>query len=633
MNYSVLVEAYEKLEKTSKRLEKTYFISELFKKISEEELIKIIYLLQGNIFSKLDERKIGMGSRLMLKAISLSSGASIAKIEKEWANKGDLGIVAENILKKRKQTAFFSKKLTISKVFDNLQKLSELEGKGTVSKKINFVLDLLTSAKPNEAKFIIRTIIGGLRINVAEGLIRDAIVWTYFPKVIGIFFKCDKCKKIVPHSINCISCGSKLNNKFKDEVKRKYKETYSPKNVEDIKKINLKKYPFILIKDEKLAREIYNRFVFIVQDAYDKTNDFGKVIKVAKSLNFDKLSMAIGAPLNPMLAIKAESIESALKAVGNPALIEEKLDGFRLQIHKDKNGVKLFTRRLENVSKQFSELIPLIKSNIKSREFIIDSEVTGYDPETGRIFPFQYISQRIKRKYDLEKKAKEIPVRINVFDIMYKNGKSLISLSQKERRKILEGIIKEEKRKIILTNKLISGSEKEIKKFYKDSLKKDNEGIMIKSLESRYVPGRRVGGWLKMKPIRETLDLIITSAEWGQGKRANWMSSFTLSCKNKNKLFEIGKVGTGILEKKGELTFENLTKKLIPLIISEKGKKVKLKPKIIFEIAYDEIQKSKNYSSGYALRFPRVVRIRLDLGFEGVDNIERIERIYNNQKK
>lgn len=633
MNYSTLVETYEKLESTSKRLKKTYFISELFSKTSDKELDKIVYLIQGNIFSKSDERKIGMSSRLILKAISLASGVSSDNIEKDWAIKGDLGLVAEEILKKKKQTTFFPKKLTMDKVFNNIQKLSELEGQGTVSKKVNFVVDLLTSAKPNEAKFIVRTVIGNLRIDVAEGLIREAIVWTYFPKIVGIFFRCEKCKKIVPSSTECIFCGSELINQFKSEIKKEYKNVYKPKNLEDVKKINLNKYPFILVENEKLAREIYNYFVDTVQDAYNKINDFGQVVKVAKILEFNKLTMSPGVPLNPMLAIKAETFKDALKAVGNPSLIEEKLDGARLQIHRDKDEIKLFTRRLENVSKQFSEIIPLIKSNVKSNSFIIDSEITGYNPKTGKNLPFQYISQRIKRKYGLEKKAKELPVVINVFDIMYNKGKDLMSLSQKERRKILENLIKQEKRKIILTKKLVSGKEKEIEKFYNNSLEKGNEGIMIKNLNAKYTPGRKVGGWLKFKPIKEPLDLIITSAAWGEGKRAKWMSSFTLSCRDKNKLFEIGKVGTGILEKNGELTFEKLTKKLKPLILSQKGKEIKLKPKVILEIAYDEIQKSPNYSSGYALRFPRVVNIRNDLGFKGIDDIKRIKEIYGNQKK
>ena len=158
---------------------------------------------------------------------------------------------------------------------------------------------------------------------------------------------------------------------------------------------------------------------------------------------------------------------------------------------------------------------------------------------------------------------------------------------------------------------------------------------MIKNLKAKYIPGRRVGGWVKLKPIQETLDLVITEAEWGEGKRANWLSSFTLSCKEDDKFLRIGKVGTGIPEKESEdgLSFPQLTKELKKLIISEKGKQVKLKPKIVVEIAYEEIQKSPTYDSGFALRFPRIVRLRTDRSEKDADILERINSIFKKQKK
>jgi ATP-dependent DNA ligase I len=633
MDYSKLVETYEKLEKTTKRLEKTYIISELLKKTPEEDLDHIIYLIQGNVFPRWDERKIGMSSRSILKAISESTGVSAERIEKEWAKKGDLGIVVEELLKTRKQTTLFSRKLTTEKVFENLRKLAELEGHGTVSRKVTLIVELITSASPVEARFIVRTVLEKLRINVAEGIIRDSIVWAYFPKVLGLFFKCEKCKNVVPHFSRCASCGKNVEIKFKDIIKKKYQKVLKVKKVDDVKRVVLKEYDFVLVEDEKLAREVYNHFVDVVQNAYNLTNDLGQVARSAKRFEFSRLGMKIGVPLNPMLAIKAEDAKEAFESVGKPALVEYKFDGFRLQIHKDSNQVKLFTRRLENVTKQFKELIPIIKSHVKAKSFIIDSEVIGYDVKTGKYLPFQHISQRIRRKYDIEKMSKEVPVEINVFDIMYKDGKSLFSLNQKERRKILERIIKEEKNKIKLTDKFVTDDERELEKFYKKSLKKGNEGVMVKSLNSVYVPGRRVGGWVKIKPVKESLDLVITSADWGEGKRAKWLSSFTLSCRDGNNFLEIGKVGTGILEKGGELTFESLTKMLKPLIKSEKGKKVDVKAKVIVEVAYEEIQNSPTYSSGFALRFPRVVRLRDDLGVDGVDNLVRIKKFFEQYKK
>ena len=220
MDYSKLVEVYERLEKTTKRLEKTYIISELLKKTPESELNHIIYLIQGNVFPRWDERKVGMSSRLILKAISEATGVSTERIEKEWAKKGDLGIVVEELLQTRKQTTLFSRKLTTEKVFENLRKLAEFEGHGTVSRKVTFIVELITSASPVEARFVVRTVLEKLRINVAEGIIRDSIVWAYFPKVVGLFLKCGECKKVVPHFGKCASCGEKIDIKFKDIIKK-----------------------------------------------------------------------------------------------------------------------------------------------------------------------------------------------------------------------------------------------------------------------------------------------------------------------------------------------------------------------------------------------------------------------------
>ncbi len=555
MKYSTLTETYNKLEATTKRLEKTEIIANLLKQTKDLE--KIIYLLQGKVFPKWDERKTGISSRLVLRAINSATGVSTNNLEKEWVKKGDLGIVVEEQIKKAKQTSLFKTKLTVDKVFNNIQKLAELEGKGTVTKKIQYIIELLSSAEPEEAKYIIRTLIEDLRIGVKDGVIKDSIAKAF----------------------------------------------------------------------SKESKEIEN--------AYNLTNDFAEVVIAAKNNKLSSLKMKTGKPINPMLAIKIEDIEEAFKAVDVPAQAEEKLDGFRLQIHKKGKEVNLFTRRLENVTKQFEEILPIIIKNIKPKECILDSELVGYDPKTNKHLPFQHISQRVRRKYNLEEMAKKIPVEINIFDIMNKDGKSLLDLKQDERRKILEKEIKQEKHKIVLTELLISDNKKELEKFYKKSLTKGNEGIMIKNLNAEYIPGRRVGGWVKLKPIQETLDLVITEADWGEGKRANWLSSLTLSCKQGDNFLEIGKVGTGISEKESEdgLSFPQLTKELKKLIISEKGKHVKLKPRIVVEIAYEEIQKSPTYNSGFALRFPRVVRLRTDRSEKDADILERIITIFKKQKK
>jgi len=612
MQYKELVKVYEALEKTTKRLEKTKIISEFLEKCPKDNLREVIYLIQGKVFPGSDERETGMSSMLVIKVLTSVTGLKKQKIEIIWRKKGDLGLVAEEIISKNKQSRLTSQTLTIKKVFENLQKLPEMEGKGTVNRKIQIVSEILGNASPSEAKFIVKTILDELRVGTAQGTIRDSIIQAFLPKVIGI----------------------NTNEKFKEAVKKPYKNTLKVKSLKQLK--NLKNYKFILTETEAKAREIYNHFVDIIQKAYDLSNDFGQITEKAKEASLKGISsitITPKLPINVMLPVKVNNIDEAIKGIGIPMLAEIKLDGFRMQLHKENNKITLFTRGLENVTNQFNELIPIITSQIKGNSFIIDSEVIGYDPKTKKYLPFQNISQRIKRKYKIETKAKDIPVEINVFDIMYYNGKSLMHKTQKERRKLLEKIAKESPGKLILTKKLITDSKKQLDEFYKKSLKAGNEGIMLKNLKKPYIPGRKVHGWIKLKPVLESLDLAIVKATHGEGKRANTLSSFTLACKDKEKFLECGMMGTGIKEKGEGITFKQLTKLLTPLITSEKGRTVTLKPKIIIEVSYEEIQKSPSYSSGYALRFPRLIRLRPDKHLNEVSNINLIKNIYKKQKE
>ncbi len=580
MEYIKLVDVYQKLESTTKRLEKTFIISEFLKTVKEEELQTTIILLQGRVFPQWDERKIGVASRLVLKAINKATGITADKIEKEWAKIGDLGNVAENLIKEKKQVALFSKSLTVKKVFENMSKLATLGGVGSVDKKVGFIAELLTSAKPPEAKYVIRTLLEELRVGTATGTLRDSIVWAYFPEA-GV----------------------------------KYSE--KEKNIE--------------VKD----REEYNKYVNLVQDAYDMSNDFGLVAQMAKKGKIKNIGISVGTPIKVMLGPKEKDAKSALERVGKPAQAEYKYDGFRIQVHKDKNKILLFTRNLENVTMQFPEIVKYIKDHVKGNSFILDSEAVGFSSKTKEYLPFQNVSQRIKRKYDIENMAKKFPVELNIFDCVYYNGKNMIKEPFKKRRALIEKIVKPIPRKIALSKSKIVKNEEEVMQFYKQALEKGNEGLMLKKLDAHYKPGARVGYMVKMKEAEEPLDLVITDAEWGEGKRAKWFSSFRLACLDEHGNFVgIGKVGTGIKEKSEGVTFEQLTKLLEPLTISQKGKVVKVKPKIVVEVAYEEIQKSPTYSSGYALRFPRVLRLRhMERSSGDIATLKDVKEFYLKQKK
>ena len=584
MEYSKLVEVYDGLESTSKRLEKTRIIAEFLKLVKADEMNSVMLLIEGRLFPSYDSREIGVAARLVLKSINIAAGIGIDKIENEWKKTGDLGLVAENLVKSKKQATLHSSRLTTEKVFSNLRKLAGLEGEGTVERKTQLIAELLTSATPREAKYIIRTVMGQMRIGVGEGSLRDAIVWAYFGKESGINYVSEK---------NDIGIEN---------------------------------------------REIYNKYSEAVQRAYDVSNDFGHVAKTAKTKGIEGLNnmeLEVGIPIKVMLALKADTIEEGFESVGSPAGIEFKYDGFRVQIHKNSSGIKLFTRRLEDVTKQFPEIVECVKKDISGKDFIIDSEAVGFSKKTGKYLPFQSISQRIKRKYDIQKLSDEFPVELNVFDIMYYNGKSMISAEFSKRRELIEKIVRQEQKKIVVAKSITASSKKDVEKFFREAINAGNEGLMFKSLNSPYKPGGRVGFMVKYKVAKEGMDLAITGAEWGEGKRSSWLSSYTVSCTDENGNFlEVGKVSTGLKEKEEEgLSFQEMTKLLKPLIIEGKGKEVRLKPKIVIEVEYEEIQKSPTYSSGYALRFPRVKGLREERSEDDCTTLKVVETFYYKQRK
>ncbi len=567
MKYQDLAKFYEEAASTTKRLEKIEILSKFLKSIDEKDR-EILYLMLGEIYPDYDARRIGISHQLAIKAISKSTGVSEEDVVHEWKKIGDLGKVAEDLIKKKKQATLNQKVLTTEKVLENLRKLPELQGKGTVGKKLALITELLTSASPIEAIYLIRTLIGDLRIGIKESTIRASLAVAFF-------------------------------NSNKDTIK-------------------------------------------VIRTAIDNSNDLAAVFDVAKKGNlreFDKIHLQVGKPIKVMLAQKARTIKEAFEAVGKPCAIEYKYDGFRLLIHKKEDKVILFTRRLENVTKQFPEVIEYVKKSVKGDSFILDTEAVGYDKKTKEYRPFQEISQRIKRKYDIDKLQSELPIEINVFDVLYYNGKSLINTPFEERTAIIKKILKNHPYRIISAKQIITSDENKAKEFYMRALKENQEGVMFKNLKATYQPGSRVGHMLKVKPEEKDLDLVITGGEYGKGKRYRWLSSFILSCRDKNKKFlEMGKMGTGIKEKSTEesqegISFKELTEKLKPYITEEKGKTVKIKPKIIISVTYQEIQKSPKYSSGFALRFPRFTSLRPDKSLDEIATLEEIKKDYENQKR
>jgi DNA ligase 1 len=583
MRYLDLAEVYEGLEKTQKRLSKTSIISRLIGKTPAKELPAILLLLEGRVFPAWNEKKIGVAQRLVMKAISLASGEPIIMIEKSLNKTGDLGLTAAEFLTKKKQHTLGQNVLTVEKVFSNLQRLADLEGAGSTNQKVQLVAELLTSAAPIESRYIARTVLEDLRIGIGEGAIRDAIVWAVFGEKIGLRYDEEKNELVLPDD----------------------------------------------------ARAEYNRYQEIVQDAYNIYSDFGQVAKSLKEKDFDEtrpLGFAPGKPLKVMLFQKAQNIEEAFDIVGKPAAFEYKYDGFRVQVHRSDGKIRLFTRRLEDVTEQFPDILEAVKRHAKGDSFILDGEAVGIGKGSGYL-PFQAISQRIKRKHGIEKMAKLYPVELNVFDILEWNGKSMLDRPFSERRAAISRIIDPVPKKILPSRIILTQDPDEAHKFYNESLDMGNEGVMAKSLSAIYKPGKRVGYGVKIKPVMESLDLVIVGAEWGEGKRARLLTSYILACRDDSTLAEIGRVSTGLKEiSEDGVSFKQMTDILLPLKIEESGKTVKVKPSLVIEVHYEEIQQSPTYSSGFALRFPRFIRLREDRSPRDIDTLETVRNLYTRQR-
>ncbi len=578
MKYSELVKVYKEIASTSKTLEKTKILAEFLKKLKKEKNKDIIYLLRGKVFPDYDERELGISTQLTIKALNKSTGHSAKEIVKRFKKLGDLGKVAEELVKEKKQKTLSSSKLTCEKILQNLRKLAEITGAGTVERRISLISELLTSSSPLEARYLTRTILGNLRVGIGEGILRDAIV------------------------LSCLETKENLEKRFSGLQKS-----------ERLKKISA---------ETKENAEL-------VQEAYDKANDFALVFEQACKKKLKDVAISTEKPLKVMLFQKAKDFEEAFKRVGKPAAFEFKYDGFRMLIHKDSKGVRIFTRRLDNVSNQFPDVVFYIKKHVKGRSFILDSEAIGYDPKTKKYKPFQSISQRIKRKYDIEKLVKELPIEVNVFDILYYNGKSLLKEPFKKRRALLRKIIKNKKYHLKLAEQITTSSEKDAEKFFRQAVKEGQEGVMAKNLEAPYKPGSRVGYGVKIKGEENEFDLVIVKAEYGTGKRAGWLTSFTVACKSGDKLLEVGKVSTGLKEKEEMgLSYRGMSKKLKSLIKTEKGREVEIKPKLVVTVTYQNIQKSPKYASGFALRFPRFTRLRPDRSPDDIATLNEIKKEY-----
>ena len=425
MEFSVIAKTFERMEKTKKRLELTDILVELFKNIPQEIVSNVVYLLQGIIRPQFEGVELGIAERLAIKAISKSSGLTIKKIEDDYNKGGDLGETASNMLKQKTQTTFSTETITLEKVYETLFKIANLGGKGSQDLKMKYISSLLNGATPIEAKFVLKILLGTLRLGIAENTVMDALAIAFTGK-----------------------------------------------------------------KENRIQ----------IENAYNVSSDLGKVSEIVLREGLDgikKFQISLFNPIRPMLADRVKSEKEAIDKISGEFAAEYKLDGERAQIHKQKNKIILFSRRLENITQYYPDIVDNIGKFLNTNEGIFEAEIVAINENSGEFLPFQELMHR-RRKHKLEKAVLEYPITVNFFDILYLDGKNCLDLPYYQRRKFLEDVVTEDKL-VKLVPKMIVKSESEIESVLENSINAGCEGLMLKVLNAPYRAGLRGGNWLKLK--------------------------------------------------------------------------------------------------------------------------------------
>ena len=580
MEFSIIAKTLENMEGTTKRLELTDFLVGLFKETPQDLLPKIVYLIQSKIRPDFEGIELGMAEKLAIRSLSKSSGTPVKKIQEIYQDDGDLGHSAEKILQLKKQTTFVNEPITLERVYDTFFKIAKTEGKGSQDMKIKYISSLLNDAMPIDGKFILKILLGTLRLGVADNTIIDALTIAF--------------------------TGSK----------------------------------------EKRHQ---------VEDAYNVSSDLGKVAQVISEEGIngvEKFQISIFNPVRPMLADRVKSESEALEKMGEKFAAEYKLDGERVQVHLKNKQVILFSRRLENITKFYPDIVENISKSLKTREAILEAEAVAINENSGEFLPFQELMHR-RRKYDLERVVSEIPITLNFFDVLYFDGKNCLDLSYEERRKNLEEIVIEDKFAKLVPMVTVT-ADSEIEDFLENSINSGCEGLMLKSLEGQYRAGMRGSNWLKLKreyrnELGDSLDLVVIGAFFGRGRRTGRYGTLLVATYNdENDTFSsICKVGTGFTDENLDQLYQILSNKVTlkknQKINSEMESDVWFDPELVIEVVASEITLSPIHKtatniirkgSGLALRFPKFTgKIRLEKSAEDASTDREIVALYQGQIK
>jgi len=365
-----------------------------------------------------------------------------------------------------------------------------------------------------------------------------------------------------------------------------------------------------------------------VQTASMLTGDVGETASILKARGKEglaQLGFRVFRPIKPMMAQMAEDPSEVLKEVGGSMAFEYKLDGARIQIHKSDGEVRVYSRRLTDVTDSLPEIVDLVRREIKARQAILEGEVIAVSKDHASPLLFQHLMRRFRRVHDIDEMVGEIPIELQLFDVIYLDGESLVDMEYAVRRERL----KEVAATIQLTKQLVTDNPQKAAEFLKEALDNGHEGLVAKKLDSLYTPGIRGKRWFKIKQILEPLDLVIVAAEWGYGRRHRWLSDYCLAARDSEtgEFMMVGKTFKGLTDQE----IIEMTERLKELIIKEEPHRVVVVPKIVVEVAYNELQESPKYECGMALRFARITRIRDDKLPEEADTIQHVREIYEKQ--
>jgi DNA ligase-1 len=374
---------------------------------------------------------------------------------------------------------------------------------------------------------------------------------------------------------------------------------------------------------EEAIASCYGQPAAAVQRANMLTGDISETLRLAAAGQLADVTLELFRPISVMLASPAETPEDILAAFPSGALVEDKFDGIRAQAHKQGTQVEIYSRTLDRVT-EFPELIDPLRR--LPGDFILDGEIIGW--REGRAVPFTELQQRLGRKQiDLFART-TLPVSFVAFDLLHRDGQSLLDTPLAARRLALEKLLSGlEQPELQFTRAALCSNTEQIEDAFQQALANGNEGLLAKSPDSPYVPGRRGQFWFKLKRPLATLDVVVTAAEYGHGKRRGLLSDYTFAVRDETRLLNIGKAYSGVTD----VEIRNLTEFFLAHTMEDQGFRRLVEPQIVLEVAFNNIQRSERHDSGYALRFPRIVRLRPDKPAAEIDTIDRVREIFAKQ--